>query len=371
MPLFIIFVFGAVILGAGAMLSPALPARQPRIGVAATLALALIIGGAIFWQELFGADMLVIDYVLFALVSFVVLGGTLSQAQTRAEAKGEELPDRDQGWTGPQDLAFFGLVGLLLLVLVRLATPVGMDGVFSPGYELLTAYLGQQLNQSRPAIQASMAAVITLVSIWAMYDLGSELRDKRLGRTMALALLPVILAIFAGGYFTVLMGLAFITAFLLFIMRVIRHTLWQDTLTAGLTLGATLYASVPAFLVALIVILPWMITVQSSGYVADTRPAANLTRRLPALVGIPLIAMAGTLPWLVNQRRSLTVYLAGFDTAVWMILTLSLATGGGFVLLWLWDRLVPDTVRSLLYRQYYVLAGLMAAALTGFWLAAR
>ena len=39
MPLIIIFILGAVIIGAGVMFSPAWPTREPRIGLNATLAI--------------------------------------------------------------------------------------------------------------------------------------------------------------------------------------------------------------------------------------------------------------------------------------------------------------------------------------------
>ena len=47
MSLFIAFILAAVLLGAGAMLSPAWRTAQPRVGLAATLCLALIVGGAV------------------------------------------------------------------------------------------------------------------------------------------------------------------------------------------------------------------------------------------------------------------------------------------------------------------------------------
>ena len=100
MTFFIVFVFSAVLLGAGAMLSPAWRTAQPRIALSATLCLAIVVGGAVFYAKAFGWDTLVVDYLLFALLSGVVLGGTLSTAQARAEARGEQLADRDQGWPG-------------------------------------------------------------------------------------------------------------------------------------------------------------------------------------------------------------------------------------------------------------------------------
>ena len=44
----------------------------------AALALAVVIGGSLFWAMLFGWNTLVIDYLLFALVTVIFLGGTLS-----------------------------------------------------------------------------------------------------------------------------------------------------------------------------------------------------------------------------------------------------------------------------------------------------
>ena len=81
MSLFVVFIFAAVLLGAGAMLSPAWRTAQPRIALSAALCLALVVGGAVFYTEAFGWDTLVVDYLLFALLSGVVLGGTLSTAQ--------------------------------------------------------------------------------------------------------------------------------------------------------------------------------------------------------------------------------------------------------------------------------------------------
>ena len=81
MSLFVVFILGAVLLGAGAMLSPAWRTAQPRVALSATLCLALVVGGAVFYAEAFGWDTLVVDYLLFALLSGVVLGGTLSTAQ--------------------------------------------------------------------------------------------------------------------------------------------------------------------------------------------------------------------------------------------------------------------------------------------------
>src|SRR5688500_19575916 len=88
MPLFIFFILGAVIIGTGALLAPAWPTSQPCIGLAAALALGIVVGGALFWAMLFGWNTLAVDYLLFALVTTIFLGGTLTYGQKRAEKRG-------------------------------------------------------------------------------------------------------------------------------------------------------------------------------------------------------------------------------------------------------------------------------------------
>jgi hypothetical protein len=142
MPLFIIFVFGSVVFGAGAMLAPAWNTAQPRIGLSAALSLGLVMGGAVFWAMLFGWNTLVIDYLLFALVTVIFLGGTLSYGQKRAESRGEVLLDSDQGWPGPRDLLFFVFVALLFIIPI-LILPVPLDtDAQGFGYLGLMAKLG-------------------------------------------------------------------------------------------------------------------------------------------------------------------------------------------------------------------------------------
>ncbi len=275
MPLFVIFIFGSVVIGAGAMLAPAWPTEQPRIGLSAALALALVIGGALFWAMLFGWNTLVIDYLLFALVTAIFLGGTLSYGQMRAEQRGGELLDADQGWPGPRDLLFFALVGLYFII-PTLVLPVPLDTdaqgfgylalmarlggsfdslapfhpeityLYSPGFTLLTAYLSQQLGQGLHSVQFGVGAVLALVCVWLAYDLGAEIRDKQLGRASALAMVAGLglFTAFMDSHFTTLLGLVFALAFVIFALRYQRGGAWADAVGAGLMLGdAFIHAS--------------------------------------------------------------------------------------------------------------------------------
>lgn len=327
MSLFIFFIFAAVLLGAGAMLSPAWRTTQPRVALAAALCLALVVGGAVFYAETFGWDTLVVDYLLFALLSGVVLGGTLSTAQARAEARGERLEDRDQGWPGPGDLAFFAFVALLLLVpLFHLAAPLGDRGpvlgfhslavreggsftslapylpeervIVSPGFHALSAYLSAQLDQSIPLIQLSVAAVVALLLVWLAYDLGAELVDKRLGRAMAMAALLCLglYRSYLDGHFAELLALLFMFAFLLYALRLSCNFNLADLIAAGLMLGAVAYTSLSLTLVTLLGWVALLVLVRTQG-----RGESNAVARWALTFAIPAVALLGIAPWLVNN----------------------------------------------------------------------
>lgn len=326
MPLFTIFVFGAVVFGSGTLLSPAWPTRQPRIGLAAALALALVVGGAVFWAMLFGWSTLVIDYLLFALITTIFLGGTLAYAQTRAEAKGETLTDANQGWPGPQDLAFLGLVGLLA-TLPALALPVPLDTdaqgfgylalmsrlggsfdtlgpfnpdihyLYAPGFSAITAYLSGQLGQSLSSVQFGMGAVLVLMCVWLAYDFGAELADKPLGRAMSVAMmggLGLYLA-YLDSHYTSLMGLVFALAFLTYAFRYLRYRYVVDAVAAGLMLGAVVITHPDTTIILGLGFAPWLLLM----WFGEDRPTPRIWLVMAA--GIPLVALLAVLPWLLHM----------------------------------------------------------------------
>jgi len=347
MQFFILFIVGAVIIGAGAMLSPAWPSAQPRVGLASAFALALVVGGAVFWANLFGWQTLVIDYLLFALVSIVILGGTMAQAQTRAEARGEELLDRDMGWPGPEDLAFLGLVIVLCaLPLARFDFPVGRDaagdamitlaartggtfdsllpfhpeitGIVAPGFYALAAYLSQQLHQPIPLIHMAIGAVVAFLCVWTTYDLGAEIQDKRLGRAMALALLMSlgVLRLYWDSHFSDLMGVLFALAFSTYALRAIRHHLPLDMVAAGLMLGAVLYVSPGMFMLTL---AGYLVLLLASNIPPDSvekgiPPAPPTILNILGLwKGVPLVAFLGTAPWLFTHWDGIERLLSNWN----------------------------------------------------------
>lgn len=327
MPLFVLFVFGSVVLGAGAMLAPAWNTTQPRIGLSAALALALVMGGAVFWAMLFGWSTLVIDYLLFALVTVIFLGGTLSYGQRRAEKRGETLSDNDQGWPGPRDLLFFALAALIFAIPVLiLPAPLDTDAqgfgylglmarlgggfntlapwhpeityLYSPGFTLLIAYLSQQLGQGMHTVQLAVGAVLSLIVVWLAFDLGSELQDKRLGRAMALAALvgTGLFTAFMDSHFTALLGVVFALAFVTYVMRYLKHGTIPDAFAAGLMLGAVVIAHADTTIILALGYVPWL----AAMWLAKPRPTVQ--RWLVLTVGVPVIALAAISLWLFNIR---------------------------------------------------------------------
>jgi hypothetical protein len=327
MPLFVIFVFGAVVFGSGAMLAPAWPTAQPRIGLTGALALGLVMGGAVFWAMLFGWNTLVVDYLMFAIITAIFLLGTLSFAQKRAEAAGIELSDAEEGWPGLRDLLFFALVALSF-ILPALILPVPLDTdaqgfgylglmarmgggfqslgswhpeisyLYAPGFSVLIAYFSQQLGQGMHSIQFGIAAILATLVVWLTFDLGSELLDKRLGRAMALVTWAGmgLFTAYMDSHFTTLLGLVFALAFLTYTARYLKHPSRLDALAAGLMLGALVLSHPDTTIILALGYVPWLLTL----WFAKPRP--SLRTWLVMTVVIPLIALLAIAPWLLSIR---------------------------------------------------------------------
>ncbi len=350
MPLFVVFIFGAVVFGSGAMFAPAWPSTHPRIGLMAALALGIVMGGAIFWASLFGWNTLVIDYLLFALITSIFLFGTLSYGQKRAEARGETLADADQGWPGPRELMFFGLVGLIFIIpVIMLPVPLDTDAqgfgylglmarlgggfrsltpwhpeisyLYSPGFSVLIAYFSRQLDQGLHLVQISIGAILGFLNVWLAYDMGSEIRDKRLGRAMALTMLFSLglFTAFMDSHYTTLLGLVFAQAFLIFAIRFQRQPTTADAVGGGLMLGALVLSHPDTTIILMLGYVPWLITM----WFGNPRP--TLRSWLVMAIGMPLIALVAISPWLWSIKDLLGSSIASpftRDFSNWRILVL-------------------------------------------------
>ena len=329
-PLSIIFILGSVLLGAGALLAPALPGRQVRIGLGAALALAVVLCGATGWTMLFGWDTLIIDYLLFALVTVVLLGGTLGRGQLRNKRQATGATDAGTvavaGWPGALELAFFALAALLFAI-PALILPVPLDTdaqgfgylalmtrlsgsldtlapfhaevsyLYAPGFTLLVAWLSSQLGQPVHQVQFALAAVAGLLNLWLAHDLGSELGGRRLGRAVALAMtggLALFLA-YMDSHFTTLLALVFAQGFLLCVLRFQRSGRRADLVSAALLLAAVVLSHPDTTIILALGYGPWLVTMWSG------QPRPTLRRWLLLLVGVPLLALLIISPWLLRS----------------------------------------------------------------------
>ena len=324
MTLLIMLVFGTVLLGCGTLLSPAWPSAQPRIGLLTALTLALVVVGSCIYAILFGWDTLVVDYLLFALVTTVFLGGTLSYGQLRAQRQGRELADRDQGWPGPRDLTFLAL-GALVFAIPALLFPVPLDTdaqgfgylalmlreggdftslapwhpeisyLYAPGFSAIVAYLSAQIGAGVHEVQLGVGAVLGALALWLAYDFGAELRDKRLGRAMAAALLlgGGVFSAFLDSHYTALLGLVFALAFFTFAHRWLRDGYAADGVAAALLLGALALAHPDMTIITGLGFAPWLLLLG-----LDRRSRPPWRRWLILALGVPALAAICIAPWL-------------------------------------------------------------------------
>lgn len=339
-----LLIFGAVLLGCGTLLSPAWPSKQPRIGLLTALALALVVGGSCIYATLFGWNTLVVDYLLFALVTAVFLGGTLSYGQLRAQRQGRELADRDQGWPGPRDLAFLAL-GALVFVIPALLFPVPLDTdaqgfgylalmlreggdftslapwhpeisyLYAPGFSAIVAYLSAQLGAGVHEVQLGVGAVLGAFAVWLVYDFGAELRDKRLGRAMVLALLlgGGLFSAFLDSHYTALLGLVFALAFFTFAHRWLRDGYPADAFAAALVLGALVLAHPDLTIITGLGFAPWLLLL-----IADRRARPPRRRWWLLALGVPALAALSIAPWLRASADLLgSDIVSPFERAAW------------------------------------------------------
>jgi hypothetical protein len=197
----------------------------------------------------------------------------------------------------------------------------------------------------------ALGAVLAFLCIWTVYDLGAEIRDKRLGRAMALALILTLCAgvLFLTGAFTQLMAIVFALAFTTYALRTVRNPIAADVVASGLMLGAVLL-TFPAL--ALLCLLLYLVAL-----------AWRRIRTPGAWIGVPLVAALATAPWLAQNLALLPQARIDF-TAPELLLAvaaLPLALIGAWLLLALYER-IPSAIRAGMRRQVYSLAAVAALA---------
>ena len=140
--------------------------------------------------------------------------------------------------------------------------------------------------------------MVVFLLVWLMYDFGAELRDKSLGRALSVATLLCagIQRSYLDGRFAELLALLFTLAFLLFALRLARQFNLADLIAGGLMLGAVIYTSLSLSLIALLGFATLCALVWIS-----RRESIPSTSRWGLTLGLPLVALIGIAPWLVNN----------------------------------------------------------------------
>lgn len=117
-----------------------------------------------------------------------------------------------------------------------------------------------------------------------------------------------LLGAYLNGHFTIILGLCFSLAFLLYLLRFMRHGFPMDLVAAGLMLGAVIYANPTMTLIISMGFIAWLI----AWWFTDDASTRG-KRFLQAALGIPLVALLGISPWLVNNLDLFALDFASAD----------------------------------------------------------
>jgi hypothetical protein len=370
---FIIFIFVSLLGGAGLLLSPALPTRQPRIGLAAVACLGIVTVLGVNYAAVVRWQSIVFDYLWFGLLVGVFLSGTFSLGMFRAEVEGH----RETGWPGPRELGLLMTLALLF-VIAALIFPVPLDTdaqgfgylaltlrqsgslttlapfhseiqyLYSPGFLTVAAYLSNALGAGLQNVQLALGAVFSLLFVWSSYDLGNEIADDSTRRTgIAFALAAVIgtglLLADLDSHYTTLMALDFALACLVFSLRWVRGGKRLDFLLAAITLAGVPLTHPDTTIILILGYVPWLAVIWLS------KPRPSLWRWLGLAVGIPGLALLLIVPWLLKIAPLLGSDIASiFEIEPRHIVVMLVYHGGVIVLLALGGALLGLRRRNFL-----------------------
>ncbi|PJF45069.1 MAG: hypothetical protein CUN55_00830 [Phototrophicales bacterium] len=314
--LFMVFILLGLTLGVGMMLAPALPTSHPRVAVAGVLCLALVMSGSLFHAGLFGWDILLVDYLWFALITGVFLGGTLTVGMRRVEAAIAEGKDAHLGWPSLLTMSVFGGWGLItLLILSSQSSPQQLLEGFStlhrhinafqhnanlsslntridalgPGLPTILAYFDAQLPIDVAVGLVGWIVSLQVIWLWLAYDIGSELELKTqyLWAWIGLAALIGILCINKP---IILTELVLAGGFCFFVWHWMNHNAWFDFVAAAVCAAATILVF-PLVATGLLVIYCALMLLRGSH---------NFKINLLGAIGIVSLTILGISPWLVS-----------------------------------------------------------------------
>jgi hypothetical protein len=328
MTFFVIFVLMGLIMGTGTMLAPAIPSREPRIAASGIFSFGVVLSGSIFWGATFGWDTLVVDYLWFAVIVGIFLGGTLGVGMKRVEDAAEEAgedEDAAMGWPGPLPLAIF-FVWFMVVSFAFFNVDVEHllvddDGLLeriealqdsndfsivedvstdqSPGFSAMLSYLDKQLDVRSTELLRGAFITFYVTLFWLLYDLGLTLNGNH--HTVWLFPLGAVtgLIVFPENYL-VLLGANFVLAFWIFALRWSRTTLTFDGFAAAVCAAAGIL-SYPLTIGPLVLIYLGIGLFMGLRQYREPGQSRQLLQSWgKGLVVIPMLTLMGLSPWLIN-----------------------------------------------------------------------
>lgn len=294
MSLFIAFVLGSVLIGAGAMLAPAWSGDDNYTGLSTGAILAIVVVGAMAQTRLLGWDTLVIDYLIFGVVSAVILSGTLAgNAQVNEDEANTDDDTNIFALTITYERIFFvfillGYTGLLVFGGERIpvAMSISIDQLSHSDtaiVDLISVYLSTQMRQDVAIVQPAVVMTLAFVTVMVAHDVGRVWGGVLVGRV--LSLIGVLVAgylLFMSNIF-LLINLLFGLASVGWLRSAWERVSWQVVILCGVVLGACVYASEFLFWSALAIFALWM-----SGYAIRYR---GLSRK-QIVSGISVVSIA-------------------------------------------------------------------------------
>lgn len=332
MILFIIFILLGLTLGTGTMLAPALPTKHPRIAVCGIFSFGIVLSGSVFYGTSFGWDTLVVDYLWFALIISIFLGGTLTLGMQRIEdARAQGDNTLTEGWPGWQTLSLFAAwLGVLIIVFwqadatanlkddANLITKVHVlqqshdfstlytisDGENAPAVPALLAYLDHQLTPDTEEILSGLLITLYLLLAWQSFDLIREITQRDFFALGGIAIAAVTLLIFWLEY-TTIVAFNFLIAFSFFAWRWYNHRHYFEGFAAAVCATAAMMTQITFIFPVVGVNIAWLVITLSrqptfSPSYEEHPSLMEMIRRQTATAWglIPLLTLIALFPWL-------------------------------------------------------------------------
>lgn len=313
---FVTFVLLGLTVGVGMMLAPALPTAEPRVAAGSVLSFALILNAALFHAAIFGWNILMVDYLWFAFIMVVFLGGTLTVGMQKVEQALAAGETATLGWPQIPTMTVFILWGVLFMVVisaradlsvaiveskgladsiatmqesVQLDALPDVQGRLGPGVPALLTYFSTQLPSDLPETFGGLLVTVHILLIWMLYDLGKELGLSR-RYVWLLTLAAPALALFFATDIVLLVGVLFITGFWLFSLRWTQSSLVLD-LVAGVACAAAAVLTHPATVGAMIAVYFTNLLLVS--------PQRHAKWGIGTVL-LPILTVVSLLPWLIT-----------------------------------------------------------------------